>query len=76
MLGDLQTGAARQADWLVPETDPARQALLGALDTVNHRYGRGTLRLGAEAIGVGWQMRCEHASPCYTTRFDQLPTVS
>ncbi|NDV12997.1 Y-family DNA polymerase [Crenobacter caeni] len=76
LLGELLTGAARQADWLAPETDPARQALLGALDTVNHRYGRGTLRLGAEAIGHGWQMRREHASPCYTTRFDQLPTVS
>lgn len=73
MLGDLQTGAARQTDWLAPETAPARRALLGALDTVNHRYGRGTLRLGAEAIAHGWQMRRDKTSPCYSTRFAELP---
>lgn len=54
---------------------PTREALHATLDTINARYGRGTLRLAAEGLGQQWQMRCERVSPCYTTRFAGLPRI-
>ncbi|RQW27273.1 Y-family DNA polymerase [Rhodobacteraceae bacterium CH30] len=74
-LAALEAGPARQIDWLSPDTSPNTAALMHALDSINHRYGRGTLKLAAEALGQRWQMRRERVSPCYTTRFDQLLRV-
>ena len=50
-------------------------SLMKSLDEINYRYGSSTLRLAAEGIKKGWQMRREKVSPCYTTSFDQLMIV-
>ena len=50
-------------------------SLMKSLDEINYRYGSSTLRLAAEGIKKGWQMRREKVSPCYTTSFDQLLIV-
>ena len=50
-------------------------SLMKSLDEINYRYGSSTLRLAAEGIRKGWQMRREKVSPCYTTCFDELMTV-
>jgi len=54
---------------------PRSDSLMKSLDEINHRYGSSTLRLAAEGIRKGWQMRREKVSPCYTTSFDQLMIV-
>ena len=74
-LAALEAGPARQIDWLSPDTPPNATALMNTLDAINQRYGRGTLKLAAETLGQRWQMRRDRVSPCYTTRFDQLPRV-
>ncbi|TIC80535.1 DUF4113 domain-containing protein [Crenobacter intestini] len=74
-LAALEVGPARQIDWLSPDTSPNTAALMNTLDAINQRYGRGTLKLAVEEMGQRWQMRRERVSPCYTTRFDQLPRV-
>jgi len=54
---------------------PRSDSLMKSLDEINYRYGSSTLRLAAEGIKKGWQMRRERVSPCYTTSFDQLMIV-
>lgn len=58
-------------------SDPCRQerrgALMRVIDGLNSRYGSGTLFYAAEGIGKVWQMRASRRSPCYTTRWEDLP---
>ena len=48
---------------------------MGALDAVNARYGRGTLRAGGTAPAAPWGMRQGNLSPRYTTRLGELMEV-
>ena len=52
-----------------------RDKLMGALDAINDRYGRGTMRLAAEGVAKTWQMRRGNLSPGYTTNWAGLPIV-
>ena len=61
---------------LFASRDPEKsKALMTALDAVNGRFGRGTLRPGAVAREAGWSMRRSSLSPCYTTRLSDLLAV-
>lgn len=45
------------------------------LDSINGKYGRGSMRLAAEGVEKVWQMRRGNLSPCYTTDWEGLPVV-
>lgn len=49
--------------------------LMAAMDAVNDVYGRDTVRSAASGTKKRWGMRSENRSPCYTTRWDELPCV-
>ncbi|RMG60120.1 MAG: DUF4113 domain-containing protein, partial [Gammaproteobacteria bacterium] len=49
-------------------------ALMQTLDRIN-RSGRGRLFFASEGIRRPWQMRRDHLSPAYTTRWSDLPRV-
>lgn len=51
-------------------------ALMAALDSINRRYGRGTLRLAAEGVDVSWGGRQGNLSPRYTTDWAGIARVS
>ena len=76
MLHDLEEAATRQVSLLeacMPEPDARRRALMKALDSVNDRFGRDTVRPAAQgAPGAFWHMRREKMSPYYTTRWNDL----
>lgn len=58
---------------MFPTRDPERSAkLMGALDAINGRFGRGTLRPGAVSQSPRWGMRRGQLSPRYTTNFDEI----
>ncbi|MBK8168546.1 MAG: Y-family DNA polymerase [bacterium] len=70
------TSADRRQGALFQPGDPARsQRLMTAIDRINHRMGRGTVRFGTEGFGHGWAMRQARKSPAYTTRWSELPRV-
>jgi len=58
------------------------EPLMRAFDTINDRYGRGTIKL---ACGLGrqvkventsaWEIRREYLSPRYTTNINEIPLV-
>ena len=72
ILDDL-VPMSEQPRMLFATRDPARSAkVMQALDTVNARYGRGTLRPLATGIKRGWSTRHERLSPRYTTNIDEM----
>lgn len=83
MLLDLHSAKLRQGELdLEPleAQDSARERLMGVLDELNQRYGRGTLKLasaGVEATGerASWAMRQERRSPAYTTSWNDMLVV-
>ncbi|WP_433589612.1 translesion error-prone DNA polymerase V subunit UmuC [Pseudomonas koreensis] len=50
--------------------------VMAVLDQINERWGRGTLRAASVPGNPEWAMRREMMSQSYTTRLDQLWTVS
>lgn len=52
------------------------RARMQALDTINARYGRGTLRLAAQDLAKSWQPKQQLRSPHYTSDWNDLPSVS
>ena len=62
---------------LFAESQPgAATKLMGVLDEINQRWGRGTLRSASVPSNPDWVMRREMMSQSYTTRLDQLWRVS
>lgn len=49
--------------------------LMHALDTVNRRWGRGTLAFAASGFERPWWMRQTKKSPLFTTSWKDLPSV-
>lgn len=63
-------------DDLFAHSQPAiADTLMGVLDAINNRWGRGTLRVASVPRDPGWAMRRDLMSQSYTTRMDQLWTV-
>ncbi|MCZ2148203.1 MAG: Y-family DNA polymerase [Bryobacterales bacterium] len=73
MLLDLSD--AGHAQGALFATDRGNPALMRVMDRINACWGRGTLRLAAEGVHQGWRMRRGMMSPCYTTRWAELPVV-
>jgi DNA polymerase V len=54
----------------------ASTKLMGVMDEINQRWGRGTLRSASVPTNPDWGMRREMMSQSFTTRLDQLWRVS
>jgi DNA polymerase V len=79
MLLALQPDTLRQQE-LDLEGDDAqdRRHLMSALDSVNQRYGRGTLKMASAGLADEhrvWAMKQERRTPRYTTRWEDLLVV-
>jgi len=49
--------------------------IMKAMDTINARFGRETLRLAVQGYNPRWKLRQEKLSQCYTTRWNEIITV-
>ncbi|MFZ2269278.1 MAG: Y-family DNA polymerase [Azonexus sp.] len=76
-LLDIRPRANQQFSLLVPDgvAGVRNEKVMSVLDSINQRYGRGTLRLAAEGVEQGWRMRRGNLSPRYTTEWTELPSV-
>lgn len=74
MLSEISPVTRRQSDLLEPETTNNSRLML-ALDSLNQRYGRGTVKVSTQGAIKGWQMLQERKSPNYTTAWDEVPVV-
>ena len=79
MLSELQPEGQRQAclwDDVADEASRERsRKLMGVLDEVNARFGRGAVQLGALGTKAVWTMKRGRVSPRHTTRWEDVPKV-
>lgn len=79
MLVDLTPAGLVQGELDLEDTAGSRDKarLMAALDAVNDRFGRGTLKAGSigSKTGEAWHARFERRTPCYTTRWEDIPLV-
>lgn len=75
ILPDLVLASEAPRD-LLPTVDPVKsEKLMTALDGLNARFGRGTIRPGGIRPTPPWAARANNKSPRYTTRLDDLLVV-
>lgn len=81
MLLDLvpDTFVQEELAWDTPSSHQRdRSKLMRAMDEVNSRFGKRTVLLGSSGLTQGtgtWGMRQMRRTPCYTTKWDEVPTV-
>ncbi len=79
MLLDLVAGSMLQGELDLEQEDHSeRTRLMVALDTLNQRYGKGTVHSGATGgtnKGKDWGMKQERRTPQYTTRWEDVPVA-
>lgn len=79
MLLDLMPDSVAQGELdFEPEEAKDRSKLMMAMDSINDRFGRGTVHVGS-AVGAGaprdWSTRQERLTPQYTTKWSDLPVA-
>lgn len=75
LLMDLRQPGEYSEDLFAARQEVACDQLKQVMDTINERWGRGTMRSASVPVAPGWGMRRDMMSQSYTTRLDQLWTV-
>ena len=76
MLMDIGPAGTGQGWHDLFAEEETRPELMHAMDRINAKYGRGSIRVAASGAGEGhrpWQMRQELRTPHYTTRIADIP---
>ena len=55
--------------------DERKRELMEVADRLNEKWGRGIVRFAAEGMAQNWRMKQLRKSPCFTTRWEELPVV-
>ena len=74
MLLDLVEAGQAQVT-LFDAHDPRDDKLIEAFDAINDRLGQGAIQFGRMAHAPGWQSSSAFRSPCYTTRWEDIPKI-
>lgn len=78
LLYDFVPETGLQTDLLgavnIPASERSSQRMQ-ALDAINRKHGKGTVRYAAEDLSQRWQPRKRMSSPRYTSAWDDLPEV-
>ena len=83
MLLDLQPNSIIQGELDLDDGDSLgdiadKARLMSALDAINKRYGRGTMKMASAGLDGDrrvWSMRQERRTPAYTTNWADIPIV-
>jgi DNA polymerase V len=71
MLSEIGHKSVVQSDMF--ETSQETPELMLAMDGLNRRFGKGTIKLSQDGSKRSWAMRQDQKSPDYTTNWDELP---
>ncbi len=75
ILGALESADSGQPGLFDDGRAQRSRRLAGAVDRLNAALGPGTLRYGGETLSRAWSPKSERRSPCWTTRWEDLPRV-
>ncbi|HCR98446.1 MULTISPECIES: DUF4113 domain-containing protein [Halomonas] len=60
------------AEPISDEKRARNEKLMATLDKLNREHGKNTVRIGMPRKQNAWELRCEHRTPRYTTRWEEL----
>jgi DNA polymerase V len=80
MLLDIEPSSREQfeLDLGEPVAERDRSRLMKAMDSVNGRWGKGTVKVGSGSVGEAprdWGMKQDRKTPGYTTEWADMPTA-
>lgn len=79
MVLDLQSDSVQQQELdLEDDNGSDKTRLMSALDTINHRYGKGTMKIASAGLDGNrrvWSMKQERRTPGYTTCIADMPVA-
>jgi DNA polymerase V len=75
MLGDIVSAEGSQSDLFGFTTTNHTPKLMTVLDSINQKWGRGTLRVGSQGFNSPWAMKQGNKTPSYTTKWSELVRV-
>jgi DNA polymerase V len=76
MLGELVPENQAQSDFFHNKHyEDTKVNLMGALDDINKKMGRGAIKLASEGFKQPWRMKQGNKSPNYTTVWNDILTV-
>ncbi len=73
LSGLVDRGKVQKSLFCPSRETPASQRLMETMDSLNQRWGRGTITFAAGGIERPWKMRQARRSPRFTTSWDELP---
>lgn len=75
-LSALSDNRVQQQNLFIAEDIPQRKALMCCMDSINAKYGKGTLHTASAGFRrKQWKLRQEQLSPRYTTRFEDIMLI-
>jgi DNA polymerase V len=74
-LSNIISNSDIQTDLFSEQHDEKNTELMNALDSLNGRYGLGTIKMGAEVTNNLWRSNSEWKSQNFTGSWDELPTA-
>jgi DNA polymerase V len=76
MLSELVPWQGVQEDLFSQvQTNTKSSALMSAMDSINQKLGRETIKLASEGFRRPWKMKQGNKSPAYTTNWSEIPNV-
>ena len=77
MLGEIVSKLRIQTDLFSQSEDsPKSEALMAAMDNINRKMGKASIKLASEGFKRPWRMKQGNKSPSYTTRWEDLPAIA
>lgn len=75
ILSEFCDSTSYQGDLFCDSPTDDEPELMKALDVINARYGRGTIKISQDGSTQKWKTKQERKSPDYTTNWSDLPTA-
>ena len=76
MLSELVPAQGVQTDLFSHvQSSPKSSALMDAMDRINKKMGKESIKLASEGFKRPWKMRQQNKSPSYTTKWSDLAVV-
>jgi DNA polymerase V len=76
VLTGLVSASQTQADLFDSKDHGRSRRLMSALDSINDRWGAGTLQYASSGITKAWKTQFHRRSPAYTTQWNELLVVT
>lgn len=76
MLGEIVPLEGVQTDLFSQvQSDPKSDKLMATMDSINKKWGRSAIKVVSEGFAKPWAMRQTNKSPCWTTKWEDLPII-